>query len=469
MNRLIFGVLGAALAALAGCGGVGGVPGQAGGLLRTTRPAWTTYHHDGVRSGFDPNSTSPVTPSRAWQSPALDGAVYAEPLLYGSTVFVETENDTVYALDAASGHIVWRHHLATAVPAGELRCGDIDPVGITSTPVIDPTSRTIYVVGDEWDGHRAASIHHAMYGLSLSTGRLAAEPVTVDPPGSRPADQLQRPGLALDAGKVVIGFGGNGDCGDYHGWLVAVPEAGGSLRSFEIDPRASQGAIWGSGNAPAIDSRGDIWAATSNGSPASFGYQNSVLRLDSNLHLKDYWAPANWSALDANDLDVGASMPVLLPDGLVFQIGKGGDGYLLSAAKLGGEGGTPVYQATVCGASKGGGIYHRGVLYVVCNSGRTAAGNGLHALSLDTTGRRFSALPGWRIPPGALGPPILAGGLVWSAGWRNGILYGLDPATGAVRFSANLGGFEHFATPSAGGGRLFVANRDRVTAFRIAH
>lgn len=425
-------------------------------------PAWTTYHHDAGRSGIDPDSTSPVSPRRVWQtSPPLDGLAWSQPLVYGSRVYVATENDTVYALDAATGAIVWQKHLATPVPAGQLPCGDITPVvGITSTPVIDPSTGRIFAVADTWNG---SSAQHELFGLNLADGSPAPGlPTVVDPPGSTPLDQLQRVSLALDAGKVIIGYGGNsGDCGSYHGWLVAVPESGGSLQTFEVDPNTNQGAIWAAGNAPAIDSSGNIWTSTGNGSSSSFGYQESVIKLDPNLNVLDYWAPSNWSALDSSDTDLGSSMPLLLPGALVFQIGKAGVGYLLSASSLGGTGGPPLYQASVCSGSYGGGIYYTGVIYVACS-------NGVHAVSLNTTAHTFTPVSGWTVNSSATGPPIFAGGLVWSAGTGNGVLYGLDPRTGTTRFSANLGTFEHFTSPSAAGGRLFIANGDQVTAFQIA-
>jgi outer membrane protein assembly factor BamB len=424
-------------------------------------PSWTTYRHDAVRSGIDPDSTSPVTPTQAWQTSALDAVVYGEPLVYGSTVYVATENDTVYALNATNGAIVWQKHLATPVPSGSLPCGNISPVvGITSTPVIDPATGQIFVVADTWNG---SSAQHQLFGLNVADGSAAAGlPIAVDPPGSTPTAQLQRAALALDAGKVIIGFGGNnGDCGSYHGWLVAAPEGGGSLQTFEVDKTTNQGAIWGAGNGPAVDSSGDIWTSTGNGSSSTFGYQESVIQLDSNLNLLSFWAPSNWSSLDSGDTDLGSSMPLLLPGGLVFQIGKQGVGYLLSASSLGGENAAPAYQASVCNGSWGGAIYAGGVIYVTCS-------NGLHALSLNTAAKTFSALSTWTVNANAIGSPIYAGGLLWSAGTGNGVLYGLDPSTGATKFSASLRGFEHFMTPSAGGGRLFVANRGQVTAFQIA-
>ena len=432
-------------------------------------PGWTTYRHDSARSGIDPDSTAPGAPVQAWQTPALDGQVWAEPLVYGSHVYVATENDTVYALDLSTGAVAWAKHFASAVPSSQLPCGDIGPsVGITSTPVIDPTTGRIYVVADTWNGTSAS---HRLYGLNLSDGSVGSGPVAVDPPGSVPLDQLQRAGLALDAGKVIIGYGGNdGDCGNYHGWLVAVPEAGGALQTFEVDKDTREGAIWGSGNAPAIDSAGDIWVSTGNGS-GGWDYQESVVKLDSNLNVLGHWSPSDWSSLDSSDTDLGSSMPVLLPGGLVFEIGKAGVGYLLNASSLGGTGAAPVYSGDVCGGSWGGGIYVAGVIYVTCS-------DGLHALTLNASARTFSPAAAWSVNGAAVGPPIFAGGLVWSVGTSvgasNGGLYGLDPSTGATSFYADLGGYEHFATPSAGGGFLFVANQaggsgDRVTAFRIVN
>jgi outer membrane protein assembly factor BamB len=437
---------------------LGALAGTADGAV----PSWTTYHHDAARSGIDPDSTSPLAPAQAWQTPALDGPIWSQPLVYGSEVYVATENDTVYALNASTGAVVWQNHIATAVPSTKLPCGDVNPVvGITSTPAIDPATGRIYVVADTWDGSNSSSIAHEMYALNLADGSVAVGPVAVDPPASTHTDQLQRTSLALDAGKVIIGYGGNdGDCGTYHGWLVAVPEGGGGLQAFEVDPSTSQGAIWAAGNAPAVDAAGDIWTSTGNGN-GGFGYQESVIKLDPNLNVLDYWAPSNWSSLDSGDTDLGSSMPLLLPGSLVFQIGKAGVGYLLNASSLGHTGAAPPYQASVCSGSYGGAIYVNGVIYVACS-------NGLHALSLNAAAKTFAPLSGWTVNSSAVGPPIYAGGLVWSAGTGNGVLYGLDPGSGATRFSSNLGGFEHFASPSAGGGRLFIAGTSKVTALQIA-
>jgi hypothetical protein len=244
---------------------------------------------------------------------------------------------------------------------------------------------------------------------------------------------------------------------------VSVPEVGGPISSYEVEnvPGGLDGAIWGAGNAPAVDAAGNLLVSTGNGSGPTFGLQESVLKLDLAMNLLDSWTPSNWPSLDSGDTDLGSSEPLLLPGGLVFEIGKEGVGYLLSESHLGGLGGSPVFQASVCNGGFGGGTYAAGVIYVSCR-------DGMHALAFSAQANSFSPLPGWTIDGGAIGPPIVAGGLVWSTGWGDNVLRGLDPATGNAAFRANLGGFDHFASPSAGGGKLFVANLNRVTAFTIA-
>jgi outer membrane protein assembly factor BamB len=413
-----------------------------------------------------------MVPTQLWQTATLDDHIWAQPLVYGSRVYVATENDSMYALDAATGAVVWHRRVGTPVVASALCGGDIVPnVGITSTPVIDPATNAIYAVADTWDGTNPSSIQHVMVGLSLADGSPVMSRV-VDPPGSVPADQLQRASLALDGNEVVIGYGGNdSDCGTYHGWLVASAVDGtGALLSHAADPNTLGGAIWGSGNGPAVDPEGNIYIATGNGfqgsvnnAPSAYDGSETVARLDRSLWLLDYWAPPNWQALDASDTDIGSSEPVLLPGGLLFQSGKDGTGYLLHASALGGIGAPAAELAGVCPqGSFGGSVYQALTLYVACVPG------GLEAVSVSGSPLTLAHKPGWTVTSGAIGPPVIAGGLVWTAGFDNGVLYGLNPADGSVSFQANLGGFMHFATPAAGGGRLFVANDNRVTAFTIA-
>ena len=177
---------------------------------------WTTYRGDAGRSGVDSSSSGSVPFASAWASASVDGDLWGQPLVYGGLVVVATENDSVYALSESTGQVVWHVSVGTAVPAGQLPCGDISPtVGITSTPAIDPAANRVFVVADTWDGTDASSIQHKMFALNLADGSVASDfPVVVDPPGSIPADLLQRSALALDGGKDFAGFGGNdGDCG----------------------------------------------------------------------------------------------------------------------------------------------------------------------------------------------------------------------------------------------------------------
>src|SRR5262249_5745512 len=160
-------------------------------------------------------------------------------------------------------------------------------------------------------------------------------------------------------------------------------------------------------------SDGEVWVSTGNGTSSSYDYQESVLKLDPSMNLLDHWAPSDWQMLDSSDADIGSNAPGLLPGGLVFEIGKQGDGYPLSAGGLGGTGVAPRQKTSVCSGSWGGAIYSGGIIYVTCS-------NGLHALSLNQSTGTFSALNGWQVPSSANGPPIVAGGLVWATDWNSG-------------------------------------------------
>jgi outer membrane protein assembly factor BamB len=444
----------------------------------TAAAAWTTYRHDAARSGIDPDSTVPVTPSQAWQTPPLDGQVYGQPLVYGSNVYVATENDSIYALNAATGAVVWSRHLATPEPSSAAPCGDISPsIGTTGTPVIDPAANRIYTVGAVF---ASGAVHHELFALDTGSGQpIGGFPITVDPPlpaGGSPVNQLQRPGLALDAGRILIGYGGNsGDCAAYWGWLVSAPTDGTSaLRSFQVDADFGAGAIWASGNAPPVDAGGNVFVATGNGignSSSDPEYGESLVKLDALVSPLDWWAPPNWQALDASDADLASSMPTLLPGGFLFQSGKDQNGYLLNGAALGRVSSAAAELPGFCpDGSFGGSVYDpaNSTIYVACDSG-------MKALSFSS-GPPPSLNPkdGFSAPADAIGPPTIAGGLVWAtnylgSGGLSGLLYGLDLSSGSIRarFTIPESGSQvnHFASPSADGGRLFVASGDQVTAF----
>jgi polyvinyl alcohol dehydrogenase (cytochrome) len=421
--------------------------------------AWTVYHQDAAGTGVAPTVTSVDTSSPAWTSPTLDGQLYGEPLVSGARVYVATENDTVYALSAATGAVVWSTHVARPVPSDALPCGDIQPsVGITGTPVIDPARGEIFAVADELVNGAPA---HVLVGLDTATGKLELTR-NVDPAGADPAALLQRTGLTLDAGQVVFGFGGNyGDCGSYRGWVVAVGEAGGTPLDFAVDAGADQkqGAVWMGGGAPTIDASGNVWVSAGNGSVTSsdlpYDNSDSVLELSSALKLEQFFAPTTWASDNRDDLDFSME-PILLPDGQVMIAGKSKIAYLLDGAHLGGIGGQQALLRSVCTDDVDGGSATVGTtVYLPCLSGIVAVSAGATPPSLRLA---------WNSGSGG-GPPIVAAGLVWSIS-QSGRLYGLDPATGAVRQQASIGvPANHFPTPSVGDGVLLAPSSDQVVAF----
>ena len=351
--------------------------------------SWTVYHGSAEGTGVAASVTTVDTRTRAWTSPTLDGQIYGEPLVWAGRVYVATENDTVYALSSATGAVAWSEHLGTPVPAGSLPCGDISPtVGITGTPVIDPSRGEILVVADELVHGVPA---HMLTGLSAASGATELTE-DVDPPGADPAALLQRTGLTLDDGQVLFGMGGNfGDCSSYRGRVGAVPEAGGTPRYFTVDsgPGESQGAIWMGGAAPVVDPSGNIWVATGNGSvySSSHAYDDGdgVLELSPSLALLQYFAPANWAANNSQDLDMSTA-PALLPDGQVILTGKSRIVYLLDGAHLGGIGGQQATLGSACPEDIDGGVAMSGMT-VYCPAGPASSRFRHHGPRLHCTCR----------------------------------------------------------------------------------
>jgi polyvinyl alcohol dehydrogenase (cytochrome) len=419
--------------------------------------SWTVYHGDAAGSGYAPSVTAVDTVSPAWNSPALDGSLYGEPLVSSGYVYVATENDTVYALSASTGGVVWSRHIASPVPASSLPCGDISPtVGVTGTPVIDPARHEIFVVADELVSGKPT---HVLVGLNSASGAIELTQ-NVDPPGADPASLLQRTGLTLDAGQVVFAMGGNyGDCASYRGTVVSLNETGGTPMFFMVDAAANedQGAIWMGGAAPAVDANGNIWVSAGNGSVHSAGQpyddSDSALELTSALQLLQFFAPSTWAQNNAEDLDMSMA-PALLSDGQVLLAGKSRVVYLLNGAHLGGIGGQVATLGAACSDDIDGGSAVVGdTVYVPCVSGPVAVEVTASGLSL-----------GWKATVGG-GPPIVAAGLVWTIG-QDGTLYGLDPSTGSVKQQASVGTpANHFPTPGIGDGLLLASSATRVVAF----
>ena len=238
---------------------------------------------------------------------------------------------------------------------------------------------------------------------------------------------------------------------------MGIPESGSGPLSAYVVPAAREGGIWASPG-PVITADGTLLVATGNSAAGgAFDRGNAVLRLSPTLQEVDAWAPAEWAALSNADADIGSSAPVPLPDGLVFQAGKPGRGYLLRADHLGGVGGE-AFSAPVCASGAWGGVAHDGdLLYVPCLAGIVA---------LHVSGGRFDVA--WRAEAGGE-TPVLAYGRLWSVARAAGRLEALDPDSGAVAGGWPIGPLTaHFTTPAAAGGRVFVSGSTRVYAFAVA-
>jgi outer membrane protein assembly factor BamB len=468
--------IGAALVAAA-CSSSGGAPQSAGVTTAATLPAagagaggtsagsslqpsavgaagaagaalWPTYHHDAGRSGVDPKAPAAGTVAKAWTSPNLDGTVYAEPLVVGDRVIAATEGDMVYALAASTGAVLWSTHLGTPMDGSALPCGNIDPSGITGTPVIDPAAGLVWVVAFVQPGR------HDLVSLDLASGRVRSRRAA-DPPGANPLEEQERGALTRAAGTVYVPYGGlYGDCGGYHGFVVGFPETGsGASRSWQV-PTQREGGLWAP-SGPVIGPNGDVYVTTGNAqSTSAFDEGNSVVRLSPGLQQQDVFAPANWADLSASDSDLGSVSPTFVPGGLVFQVGKAGVGYLLSASHLGGIGGE-LFSAPVCDAAFGGTAVSGSRVFVPCRDGLVALDVG--------SGPRFGVA--WRHQGAGAGSPVVAGGVVWVVD-TDGRLWGLDQSNGRVRASENLGGVTHFPSLAIGGGQLFVPTGARIVSYR---
>jgi outer membrane protein assembly factor BamB len=411
---------------------------------------WTTYHGDNSRSGAEAMANITAVHPEWSGAVRLDGDVYAEPLVCGNAVLVATENDSVYALNATTGSILWRTHLGTPVPGSTLPCGDIDPSGITGTPVIDAGTRTIYVVAF------LNTTQHVLFGLDIDTGSVLSH-VVADATGLDPQVEQQRGALALSNGVVYIPYGGlAGDCGSYHGWIVGVRTDGsGGLLSYQV-PTGRAGGIW----APAgitVAPNGNLYVATGNSdATTTFDYGDSVIELSPSLQELGHFAPANWAQLNSHDTDLGSVAPTILPNGDVFQIGKEGVGYILSGTNLGGIGGQ-VYNASLCAGAYGGTARVGQSVLIPCTDGIVDANVGASTISVTWQTSSFDA-----------GSPIVTGNIVWAVNISTADLLGFDLSTGAAVFSFSLGAVDHFISPTAAAGSLFVAGGDQLYAFALA-
>jgi outer membrane protein assembly factor BamB len=462
--------------------------------LAASSGAWTVYHHDNGHTGNDATLPKVTSVTTGWTSAALDGQIYASPLVYNGIVYAATLNNTVYALRQSDGVELWHNNFATTTTLGPPEttgwgCGNVSPQGILSTPVIDVAGGRIYVAtlfGND-DIYR-------VIGLSLTTGAIQLTtpiPTTIGT-GFDWTIQQERGALAVANGYVYVPFGGRaGDCGNYHGFVVGVPTNGTTSLAVYQTPGNGNG-YWAPGGVVVDDATGNVFVASGNGDVANGcatvagggpQFENdAVVRLSPTLAHLDFFMPNDWQAnWCANDQDLGSASPLLISPNLLFMSGKWGGGFLLNPNSLGGIDGqlfpTPkpaaYAQAEVCfgdhsAATYGSFAYAAPFIYAQCDSAL-----GLVALNTNTSTPSFSPCdaacpaPNWHVGSGiTFGPPIVAGGAVWAA-TNGGGLYAFDAATGGQIFHSANFGINRFVTPAEAGGQVFVPSLNVMRSFNM--
>jgi outer membrane protein assembly factor BamB len=366
----------------------------------------------------------------------LDGQVYASPIIVRGTVIVATEHNLVYGLDG-TGRQRWQHRLPAPTPQAKLPCGNIDPLGITGTPIYDESTQSVFLVASTGD-----RVSHQLYALDPATGKERWHR-PIDLPGADPQAMQQRGALAIAGGRVWVPFGGlAGDCGNYKGRLVGVPLTNGEPVEYTV-PTTREAGIWTPPGPTVLN--GDLLVAVGNGESTgeTYDFSDSVLRVRDG-RLVDSFSPTTWAPDNASDLDLGSQGPALVDKRWIFQAGKSGTGYVLNAARLGGIGGQ-VWQGEIC-RSFGGTAVFGDTVYVPCT-------DGLRAVRIDSAGQ---ASVRWHASEQVTGSPVLGGGRVYAIDQDDGALVALDPATGAQRERVSVGAVSRFATPAISGSRLYL-------------
>jgi hypothetical protein len=486
--------------------GAGGASASTGSVLQYHNHA----NRDGVytQPGFTRAAAAKLHLDTTFTA-MMSGPTYAQPLYFEGgpggkdLLIVATETNEVSAFDAANGSMVWRKMLGASSDAGGgpggCGLGNISPLGITGTPVIDAASKTLFLDAMIADAHQ-------IFALSLDDGSTKAGwPLDVSSVKSgstsfNPPAQNQRGALLILNGILYVPYGGHyGDCGDYHGWVVGVP-LDNPKAPLAWATRASAGGIW----APSgLASDGtSVFAATGNtmagpagafpafSSPATYGDGEAVVRLPPDLNFaagnKDYFAAQDWQALDQGDNDIGGSGVVLFsapgatPSNLAIALGKDGSAYLLNRDNLGAMGGQIGTPLAVSGEQ----IMQAAVAYTTPTGtfvAMRARGNGCPSGSGQITAMKVSAAS-----PPALSVAWCAGGtstgspmvtttdgtnesIVWYVAGTK--LVGYNGETGAEVFNGGTGSdvasANKWQTPIAAKGRIFFASSNQLYAFTL--
>jgi Chitobiase/beta-hexosaminidase C-terminal domain len=494
----------------------------------------STYHNDAARTGQNTQETI-LTPANVNSnqfgklfSVPLDGVVYAQPLylsainINGGThnvLYVATEHDSVYAVDADTGTIYAQVSLlptggSTVNSSTDLGCSDlVREVGITGTPVIDPASGTLYVVASSKVGSTFWQYLHALDVTTLQeklNGPVAIQASATGTGYDATAGRIafnakrenQRPALLLDAGHVVISWSSHCDTDPYHGWVISYNATTlAQEATFNTSPNGNRNGVWMSGAGPAADGAGNIYFATGNGTwNGASDLGDSIVKLSppggGNFSVLDYFTPYDQSTLSRDDEDLGSGGLVVLPpllsgQQLLAQQGKAGTIYLLDSSNLGKycinlkpacSNNDPQVMQEIVDASTGiwgapaywnGNVYWAGTNDTIKAYSLNAGGSGLLSVSpISQTAQSFS-YPG-------LTPAIS------SNGNANGILWGLraSPATLYAYDATNLGNLLYtsaqaadnrdapgstvkFVSPVVANGKVYFGTQNSVVAYGL--
>ena len=343
------------------------------------RASGITNSSEDLRTGWYPNEGS-ITPGlvtggtfgKEWEA-HVQGQVYAQPLLDGSTLLVATEKNKVYGLDPATGHEQWSTTLPHSTPwnPGDIGCADLTPgIGVTGTPVIDPETGIAYMTHKTYASGSSGPASWWMDAINMSTHaeqpgfpvELGGEAQNLPGLNFDATDELQRPGLLLMEGVVYAGFGSDCDHDPYQGWVFGVSESGPVKARWATTEDG--GGIWQSGAGLTSDGAGRILLATGNGfdleppipgsTPVEGTFGQSVVRLqvqgNGTLKAADFFTPYNANSLNTWDADFGSGGVTGLPSPyfgttgaggiphLAVIVGKDGYVYLLNRDNLGGYG-----------------------------------------------------------------------------------------------------------------------------------
>lgn len=462
----------------------------------------TQHHNHDTRDGlyidpaFTTNAAANLKRDLSFNG-TIAGNVYAQ-LLYieggpdgRAMIIAVTESNNVYALDAADGSVIWQRNVGAPVPLSSLPCGDINPLGITSTPVVDLASRTLFLDAMTTpDG--GTTKRHLIYSLNVDTGTTnSGWPVDVNATAHfngtnfTSVSQNQRGALGVLGSYVYVPYGGHaGDCSVYYGWLVGV-QMDNPANVLAWATAARGGGSWAVGG---VASDGvDPFIATGNTFGAStWSGGESIIRFQPGPVFSgatnDYWAPTNWVSLDNGDIDLGGSgalivdVPGATPSKLVVSLGKDGNAYLLNRTNLGGVS-VPLAKAHISSSTiiQAAATYRTALgTYVVC------CGNTSQLIAFRINLANPPTITGvWTNSQSGRGSPFVTSTdgtnnvVVWGIGSENDQrLHGFDGDTGVVIFNGGganelMSGTRRFNTAIAARGRIYVANDNKVYAFTV--